>query len=102
MSIMLFFRGYIDEEIYMILPLGYTKAFLGQVCKLKKSLYILKQASRQWSIELTKFFLHVGFQQFKNDHSLFIYSSGSVYTIVLIYVDDILLTGPDLSHIDNV
>lgn len=42
------FHGYIDEDIYMKLPEGYTKATDGQVCKLKRSLYGLKQASRQW------------------------------------------------------
>lgn len=42
-----FLHGYIDEDIYMKPPQGYHKALPGQVCKLKRSLYGLKQASRQ-------------------------------------------------------
>lgn len=97
-----FLHGFLDEEIYMLPPLGYTKASLGQVCKLTKSLYGLKQASRQWNIELTKFLLSLGFLQSPNDHSLFIYKTDSVYTVAIIYVDDILLTGPHLDHITYV
>ena len=42
-----FLHRHIDEEIYMITPKGYSKASLSQVCKLKSSLYDLKQASCQ-------------------------------------------------------
>nr|GEZ61604.1 hypothetical protein [Tanacetum cinerariifolium]GEZ62660.1 hypothetical protein [Tanacetum cinerariifolium] len=55
-----FLHGYINEEIYMVPPEGYTKASAGQVCKLSKSLYGLKQASRQWNHELTKFLVNLG------------------------------------------
>ena len=42
-----FLHGYIDEEVYMVLPDGYTEAQPGQVCKLQRSLYAPKQVSRQ-------------------------------------------------------
>ncbi|GJT84347.1 probable carboxylesterase 2 [Tanacetum coccineum] len=50
-----FIHGFVDEEIYMKQPEGYTKASQGQVFKLNKSLYGLKQASRQWNQELSEF-----------------------------------------------
>ncbi|GKB72637.1 retrovirus-related pol polyprotein from transposon TNT 1-94, partial [Tanacetum coccineum] len=88
-----FLHGYLDEEIYMIPPEGYNKAKPGQVCKLLRSLYGLKQASRQWNQELSKFICSLGFVQSKHDHSLFVKNKDSVFTAVLVYVDDILITG---------
>ena len=51
-----FLHGFIDEDIYMHPPEGYTRAAPGQVCKLERSLYSLKQASRQWNLELPNSF----------------------------------------------
>ena len=88
-----FLHGYVEEEIYMKPPEGYTKALPGQVCKLNKSLYGLKQASRQWNQELSKFLISLGYVQSKHDYSLFVKAKGESYTMALVYVDDILLTG---------
>ncbi|GJV24584.1 NSP-interacting kinase 1-like protein [Tanacetum coccineum] len=81
------------EEIYMKPPEGYTKAAPGQVCKLNKSLYGLKHASRQWNNELSKILISLGFIQSKHDYSLFVKAQGEKFTVALVYVDDILLTG---------
>ncbi|KAL0462985.1 UNVERIFIED_CONTAM: Retrovirus-related Pol polyprotein from transposon RE1 [Sesamum latifolium] len=56
-----FLHGKLDEEVYMDLPKGFTGAQPGQVCKLRKSLYGLKQTSRQWNLELTNKLLEFGF-----------------------------------------
>jgi len=66
-----FLHGYLDEKVYMLPPQGYTLALPGQVCKLQRSLYGLKQASRQWNVEMTKFLIKHGFSQSKSDYSLF-------------------------------
>ncbi|GAA0143531.1 hypothetical protein LIER_04197 [Lithospermum erythrorhizon] len=63
--------------------------------RLKKSLYGLKQASRQWFSKLNKTLLQLGYTQSKNDISLYIRNSSTGIVIVTVYVDDILLTGSD-------
>ena len=94
-----FLHGYINEEIYMSPTPGYTKALPGQVCRLKRSLYGLKQAARQWNIELCKFLLEYGFVQSSQDSSMFMLQQGDQFTIVVAYVDDLLVTGSHLSTI---
>lgn len=69
------------------------------VCKLNKSLYGLKQASRVWYQKLSTTLKHMQFTQCKSDHSLFIRKSNTSITIILAYVDDLLITGNDLAEI---
>nr|GEV41340.1 hypothetical protein [Tanacetum cinerariifolium] len=87
-------------EVYMTLPSGYNKKmFPNAVCKLKKSLYGLKQANRQWFTKLTTFLLSLGFKQ---STSLFTYFTKYISLVLLIYVDDILLTENFLGFINNI
>jgi hypothetical protein len=98
-----FLHGYLKEEVYMEQPPGYATSDPTQwVCKLQKSLYGLKQASRSW---FDRFSLHIqqaGFTRSALDHSLFLYRQGDIVTWLLIYVDDIVITGNSSSHISHV
>ncbi|KAL2242415.1 UNVERIFIED_CONTAM: Retrovirus-related Pol polyprotein from transposon RE1 [Sesamum indicum] len=96
-----FLHGFLDEDIFMEAPAGYDVPS-GKVCKLKRSLYGLKQASRQWNQELTSKLVQFGFIQSLNDYCLFVKGSGDSLVIVLVYVDDLLITGPSEELITEV
>lgn len=88
-----FLHGDLNEEIYMKNPQGFAKKGDTRVCKLKKSLYGLRQASRNWYHKFTSALIEIAFIQSWADHSLFIYNKGKVFLISLIYVDDVILAG---------
>ena len=93
-----FLHGDLHEDVYMKSPEGLIHA-PNLVCKLNKSLYGLKQASRQWFAKLTLELLHQGFTQSKNDYSLCTKCTPTSFTNASIYVHDILLTSNDASTI---
>lgn len=89
-----FLHGELEEEIYMQQPPGYIdQRFPTHVCKLTKSLYGLKQAPRAWYLRLSSFLAAQGFTTTTHDTSLFINHSDKGTIILLIYVDDIVVTG---------
>lgn len=65
----------------------------------KKSLYGLKQSPRLWFYKLSQTLLNLGYYQSKYDYSLFIYHSKYEITLVLIYVDDLLICGNCIAQI---
>ncbi|KAL0320492.1 UNVERIFIED_CONTAM: Retrovirus-related Pol polyprotein from transposon RE2 [Sesamum radiatum] len=95
-----FLHGYLDEDIFMVAPKG-LHVPAGHV-NLKRSLYGLKQASRQWNQEFTSQIASFGFRQSKHDYCLFTKHSGSVFLVLLLYVDDIFLTGSSMDLIAKV
>ncbi|GJT50026.1 ribonuclease H-like domain-containing protein, partial [Tanacetum coccineum] len=88
-----FLYGDLEEIVYMALPPGYFPDNETKVCKLNKSLYGLKHAPRQWNAKLTSALLEYNFVQSKSDYSLFIKSFDDVFIALLVYVDDIIITG---------
>ncbi|KAK1430741.1 hypothetical protein QVD17_13699 [Tagetes erecta] len=97
-----FLYGDLTEDVYMSLPEGYYDTNETKVCKLTKSLYGLKQASRQWNEKLTSTLSEIGFVQSKSDYSLFIKTNGDIISVLLVYVDDIILTGNNLGELENI
>ena len=97
-----FLHGDLKEDIYMRQPLGFEQGDPTLVCKLNKALYGLKQASRSWFSTVQAALLVLGFSQSKADTSLFFRVCGKEVTYLLIYVDDMLITGSSSSAIKQV
>ena len=75
----------------------------GKVCKLKKSLYGLKQSPRTWFDKFTKAVKSKGYLQAQYDHTLFIkHSNDSRKAILTVYVDDIIITGDNRDEVEHI
>ncbi|XP_015168858.1 uncharacterized mitochondrial protein AtMg00810-like [Solanum tuberosum] len=96
-----FLQGDLFEEVYMELPKEFKLEGENMVCKLVKSLYGLKQASRQWNAKLTTALYNSGYIQSHLDYSLFTKKRGKRIVIILVYVDDLLITGNDATLIEE-
>ena len=95
-----FLHGNLEEEVYMEVPLGCSnKQTIGKVCKLKKSLYGLKQSPRAWFDRFRRAVCDMGYSQCSGDHPVFYRHKGSYITILAVYVDDIVITGDDVEDI---
>ena len=88
----------ITEEVYIKRPTGFMQV-QGSVCRLNKALYGLKQSPRIQYHTLIQALQEAGFTRSQYDHSLFIKSSDRVYMVV--YIDDLLIFGPEISRIQN-
>ncbi|KAJ0617172.1 putative RNA-directed DNA polymerase [Helianthus annuus] len=97
-----FLYGSLSEDVYMTLPQGYFDNDKNKVCKLVKSLYGLKQAPRQWNEKLTSVLVDMGFVQSLCDYSLFVMCKNDVFLVLLVYVDDIVITGNNMTEITKV
>jgi hypothetical protein len=97
-----FLHGLLQEQVYMEQPPGYVDpSHPTHVCRLKKALYGLKQAPRAWFHRFSHFLLTVGFTSSQADSNLFVYSSALDTIYLLLYVDDIIITGSNISLIDS-
>ena len=98
-----FLNGELEEEVYMEQPDGYVHPdFADYVCKLRKALYGLKQSNRAWSNKFSKFLLSIGFEISEADHSLYVKKAGAGLVVIVVYVDDVIITGDSEDEIGKV
>ena len=91
-----FLNGVVKEEVYVEQPLGFeTHDRESYVCILKKSLYGLKQDPRTWYGRIDSFLSSLGFTKSKADSNLYYKVEERNPVILLLYVDDLFVTGED-------
>ena len=95
-----FLHGDLEEEVYMDIPPGFkTSVKDGCVCHLQKALYGLKQSPRAWFGRFSLSMKKKGFRQSNSDHTLFLKNQNGKVTALIIYVDDMIITGDDNEEI---
>ncbi|PKU71363.1 Retrovirus-related Pol polyprotein from transposon TNT 1-94 [Dendrobium catenatum] len=91
-----FLHGDINEITYMTQPRGFEDSSNpDHVCRLRKAIYGLRQAPRQWYTTFTSYLLLLGFKHSQADPSLLSLHNNHIHIYLLVYVDDILITGND-------
>ena len=94
-----FLNGDLNEEVYMNVPAGVATE-PGMVCRLKKALYGLKQSPRAWFERFSQSMKGYGYYQCQTDHTMFVkQNEGGRKAILIVYVDDIIITGDDEKEI---
>nr|GEX47305.1 retrotransposon protein, putative, Ty1-copia subclass [Tanacetum cinerariifolium] len=98
-----FLNGYLFEEVYMEQPKGFVNLkYPNHVCKLKRFIYRLKQASRQWNKRFDDEIKKLGFTQNRDEPCVYQNASGSYVAILILYIDDILLIENNILMLQDV
>ena len=100
-----FFYSELEETVFMEIPEGLHTDIAAQnkdtaqrvVCRLTKSIYGLKQSPRTWYGKINKFFIDHGFQRSEHDHNVYIHTIFKL--ILLLYVDDLVITSPTMHDV---
>jgi hypothetical protein len=93
-----FLNGELREDVYMHPPPGYSIPE-GMVCHLRRSLYGLKQAAHAWFQRFASMVTAAIFSASAHDLTLFVHVSPCSQTLLLLYVDDMVITGDDPEYI---
>ena len=98
-----FLNGDLEEDVYMAQSEGFINPKdAGKVCKLKRSIYGLKQASRSWNKRFNDKIQKLDFMRCHEDQCVYKWTSGSKIIFLVLYVDDILLIGNDTSSMNEI
>ena len=97
---MAFLNRDLDENVYMAQPKGFIikgKERMG--CRLKKSIYGLKQASRQWYLKFDRTIRKFRFKENVEDNCIYTKFKNGKFVFLILYVDDILLASYDVNKL---
>nr|GFB05794.1 retrotransposon protein, putative, Ty1-copia subclass [Tanacetum cinerariifolium] len=98
-----FLNGYLSEEVYMEQPEGFVNLkYPNRVCKLNRSIYGLKKASRQWNKRFDDEIKKFSFTQNRDEPCVYLKASRSNITFLILYVDDILIMGNNILMLQSV
>ena len=97
-----FLMGELTEEVYMIQPEGFTSTDESKVCKLQRSIYGLKQASRSWNMHFDKVIKTYGFIKNGEEPCIYKWTNGPVVVFLVLYVDEILLIENDIPALQGI
>ncbi|GKA96533.1 retrotransposon protein, putative, ty1-copia subclass [Tanacetum coccineum] len=98
-----FLNVYLSEEVYMEQPEGFVNPkYPNRVYKLKRSIYGLKQASRQWNKRFEDEIKRFGFTQNRDEPCVYLKASGSNVAFLILYVNDILIMGNNIPMLQDV
>jgi hypothetical protein len=92
-----FLHGDLHEGVYIEQPPGFVaqREYRGCVCKLKKTLYGLEQSPRAWFGKFSEAVMEFGLHRCQTDHSVFHLHTSACYILLVVYVDDIVITSDD-------
>jgi Reverse transcriptase (RNA-dependent DNA polymerase) len=98
-----FLNGVLDEDVYMVQPDGFVNPKRARkVCKFKRSIYGLKQACRSWNMRFDDEIRKLDFMRNPKEHCVYKKVSESLVTLLVLYIDDILLIRNDILILDFV
>jgi hypothetical protein len=96
---MAFLNGDLYENVYMAQPKGFIvegkEECMG--CRLKKSIYRLKQVSRQWYLKFDETIRKFGFKENEEENCVYAMFKNEKFIFLILYVDDILLASSDVN-----
>ena len=98
-----YLNGELEEEIFMEQPpMFVSETHPNKVCRLKKSLYGLKQAGRYWNKKINSLLNDMGFRRCKTDNCIYFMNYQNEINIISIYVDDLIIACSEEATMKNI